>query len=166
MDRIRARLNWAFGGDEIEISLKILESGSTPVVCDVAFYYLPYVEYIARTRPDATFICLRRERKETVESYMLKTEGRDHWRVGGGRPDPWDRLYPKFDAPNKREAIGEYWNMYYEETERLEKAGVRIRTFEMSELNSDEGAKSILKFAGLDCSQARSGIRENAKKKN
>lgn len=162
MDRIRARLGWAFKREEIEKSLGILESRSAPVVCDVAFYYLSYVEYIAETRPDTTFICLRRGREETVESYMLKTEGRDHWRAGEGRPDPWDKLYPKFDAPSKREAIGMYWDMYYSEAERLGKVGVRIRTFDMYELNDAAGASRILEFCGLPPSEGTAGIHENA----
>lgn len=162
MDRIRSRLNWAFKREEIEKSLGILASRSAPVVCDVAFYYLPYVEYIADTRPDATFVCLRRDREETVESYMLKTEGRDHWRVGGGRPDTWDRLYPKFDAPTKREAIGMYWDMYYGETERLARVGIRIKTFDVSALNDVAGASRILEFCSLPPSEESAGIHENA----
>lgn len=162
MDRIRARLNWAFDLGEIEKSLEILESRTSPAVCDVAFYYLPHVKYISQTRPEATFVCLRRDREETVESYMLKTEGHDHWRVGWGKPSPWDRLYPKFNAPSKREAIGMYWDMYYSEAERLERAGIRIRTFDVSDLNSGAGTSEILEFCGLPPSDDLAGIHENA----
>ena len=165
IDRIRTHMSWEFSREGVEKALKFLDSIAEPVVCDVAFYYLPYVEYISEARPETTFVCLRRDREETVESYMLKTVGRDHWRVGGGSPNPWDRLYPKFDAPSKREAIGAYWDMYYREAERLERGGVRIRTFDMSSLNDEEGVAKILEFCGLDSSRAAAGMHENASEK-
>lgn len=163
MDRIMTHMSWDFTPFGIERALDLLESREAAVACDIAFYYLPCVEYIAAARPDATFVCMRRGREETVESYMAKTPGRDHWRHGGGRPDPWDRMYPKFDLGSKREAIGAYWDMYYERTASLESSGVRIRTFDVADLNDEDGARSIMEFAGLDPSAAPVGLRENAR---
>ena len=35
-------------------------------------------------------------------------------------PDPvWDKCFPKFAARDKRDAIGQYWDMYLAEAERL-----------------------------------------------
>jgi hypothetical protein len=158
---IRANLSWDFSRDGVEKVLKTMESRPQGVVGDVAFYYLPYVRYIAEARPDATFICLRRDREGTIESYMKKTEGRDHWRPGEGRPDPWDRMYPKFDAEDKRMAVGMYWDFYYRTVDELARSGTRIRTFDMQDLNEEAGAKSIMEFAGLDHESTRAGLKKN-----
>ncbi len=163
-DRIRTHLSWDFSRDGIEKALKTMESRPEGVVGDVAFYYLPYVAHIAEARPDTTFICLRRDREETVESYMKKTEGRDHWRPRTGKADPWDRLYPKFEAEDKRTAIGMYWDFYHETVDDLARSGARIRTFDMQDLNEEAGAKSIMEFAGLECDAARVGLKKNVGK--
>ena len=164
MDRIRTHMTWDFTKDGMERAIALIESMPGVMVGDVGFYYLPYVEGISDARPDVTFICMKRDRQETIESYMKKTEGRDHWRPGMGRPDPWDRMYPKFDRPTKREAIGAYWDMYYQRSAALEAAGLRIKTFDISSLNDERGVKSIMEFAGLRPSGAAVGIRENAKR--
>jgi hypothetical protein len=162
---IRANLSWDFSREGIEKALKKMESRPQGVVGDVAFYYLPYVRYIAEARPDATFICLRRDREGTIESYMKKTEGRDHWRPeSGDANDNWDRMYPKFKAENKRVAIGMYWDFYYKTVDDLARAEIRIRTFKMEELNEDAGVKSIMKFAGLEHDAAKVGLRHNVGK--
>ena len=39
-------------------------------VGDVAYWYLPYVERILQLYPDTKFVCLRRDREETIASQM------------------------------------------------------------------------------------------------
>lgn len=162
---IRANLSWDFSRDGIEKALKTMESRPQGVVGDVAFYYLPYVRYIAEARPDATFICLRRDREGTIESYMKKTEGRDHWRPGEGRPDHWDRMYPKFEAEDKRTAIGMYWEFYYRAVDELMRSGVRVRTFDMSSLNDEKAVAEILGFCDLESDRPMSGVWKNESRK-
>lgn len=160
-EAIRTGMTWAFREEGAAKALQELESRGRPVSGDVAFYYLPYVEWMALKRPDATFVCLKRDRSETVESYMRKTEERDHWTILCDMADPWDRLYPKFNTRDKREALGMYWDMYYGEAKRLEDKGIRIKTFEMSCLNSEEGIREIMAFAGLTAKFVRAGVRSN-----
>lgn len=158
---IRVHMDWAFNENAAKRALRELESRNCMVAGDVAFYYLPYVEWMAHQRPDATFVCLKRDRQETVESYFRKTGSRDHWSRLCSMGDPWDRLYPKFDTYDKREAIGLYWDMYYQEAKRLEDKGVRIKTFDMSCLNTESGLKELLKFVDVDCSQIKIGTKVN-----
>src|SRR6476620_12404549 len=40
---------------------------------DIAFYYLSYVEAIAAHNANVRFVCLKRDKDETVESWMKKT---------------------------------------------------------------------------------------------
>lgn len=129
---------------------------------DVAFYYLPYVEWISRARPGSTFICLKRDRQETIDSYMKKCGARDHWSRFKTNADPWDRMYPRFDTFDKRSAIGMYWDFYYAEADRLEKSGVRIKTFDMRILNDKAGVESIMEFCGLESSHLPIGIKKNS----
>jgi len=157
----RQRLTWPPSESAMEAVLGFLEGSERPVSGDVAFYYLPCARWIHRRRPDTRFICLRRDREETIESYMEKTEGRDHWSMLSLGVDPWDSKYPKFRTANKRTAIGMYWDMYYAEASRMEREGLQIKTFEMEALNEERGVAAIMNFAGLDPSAAIAGIREN-----
>jgi hypothetical protein len=159
---IRINLPWKFEEKCASKAVETLVGGAGPTAGDVAFYYLPYVEWISRAVPDATFVCIKRDKSETVESYMKKTKGRDHWSRACRYSDPWDRLYPKFDTYDKREAIGMYWDMYYQESERLERSGVRIKTFDMRLLNDESGVRQILEFCGLEASDKVVGIKKNS----
>lgn len=158
----RLALSWKFSEEGIKKILKGFQSSGARVSGDVAFFYLPYVEWVAKEAPETTFICLKRNREETIESYMKKTMHRDHWSRKCTNSDPWDRLYPKFETDDKREAIGMYWDMYYAEATRLEKSGVRIKTFDMNLMNTKEGVKEILEFCGLDSASARVGVKRNS----
>jgi hypothetical protein len=73
-------------------------------------------------------------------------------------------MYPKFEADDKRTAIGMYWDFYYKTVDELVRAGARIRTFGMQDLNEEAGTKSIMEFAGLECDAARVGMKQNVGK--
>lgn len=158
---IRAGLSWEFRESGAKKALEILEKRPFETVGDVAFYYLPYVRWIAKTRPESTFVCLKRDRQETIDSYMKKCGTRDHWSRLKNNADPWDRMYPRFDTFDKRRAIGMYWDSYYAEAEKLEASGVRIKTFDMGLLNQKEGVESILDFCGLKAHQLPVGLKKN-----
>lgn len=159
---IRLGLSWNFSEKGIKKALDIMGGVRDKKVGDIAFYYLPYVEWIASQRPEATFVCMRRDREETIESYMKKSGTRDHWSSMRNDLDPWDRMYPRFKTDDKRAAIGMYWDMYYEETDRLERSGIRIKTFDMHMLNEDSGVERILDFCGLRCLFNPVGIKKNS----
>lgn len=154
------------------------------VIGDIAFYYLNYVETILGMTDAVRFVCIKRDRAETVESWIAKTTIRrwpsrwladrlsswitrtpfhhssNFWEIHDGSKwalDPvWDKTFPKFAAENKRDAIGKYWDYYYAEAESLMgKHPDRFRIFPIASLSRPEGQADILGFIGLSESEMR-----------
>ena len=80
---------------------------------EIGFYYLSYVEQIIADYPTVRFPCLRRDKSETVRSYIDKIwfpgdrtdrqpTHRNHWVNHNGSQwihDPiWDKCYPTLKA--------------------------------------------------------------------
>lgn len=151
----------------LELARRLQRSGAA-LAGDVAFYYLPYVQMIARNR-DIRFVCLKRDRLSTVKSFLRKV-GRGHrWIHHNGarwRRDPvWDKCFPKEDIADRAEAIGAYWDQYYDTAEKLQRqlAG-RFLIVPVEALNSRRGQREILSFVGVSEFQQllRIGMRLNA----
>ena len=148
------------------------------LIGDIAFYYLNYVERIIARNPNVRFVWLLRNRTETVDSWMQKSgierwrskriaerlaswitrepfhESRNFWMDHDGsvwRPDPvWDKCFPKFPGPNKRQAIEQYWDYYYETASRLaDRYPDAIRQVRTETLNKREIQQSLLSFCGV-----------------
>jgi hypothetical protein len=126
------------------------DASDVRIVGDVGFYYLPYVEYALSREPRTKFPCLQRDRTATVESYLRKTRRRNHWVRHRGifyRHDKWDACYPKYDCSNKAQAIGRYWDDYYERAAQLESEfPANVRVFSTENLNTPAGQHQILDF--------------------
>jgi hypothetical protein len=161
---------------------------------DVGYYYLHYVDSIAARHPQARFVCMRRDRAETIESWVDKTkvhhsrrprfadriaslikgepftDSRNFWMAHDGtrwRLDPvWDKTFPKFDASSMEEAIGMYWDDYYRIASRLQaKLPERFRIFDISTLNTEAGQQDLLGFCGISADlQTYSKARANVEK--
>lgn len=120
---------------------------------DVSLYTLPYVEDILKMYPKAKFVSLKRDKKETINSFLKKTEGRNHWQVHNGltyKPCIWDQCFPKYSCETKKQAIGMYWDEYYLTLEKLmEKYPNNINIFNINEMNSHDGISDILSFVGI-----------------
>lgn len=152
------------------------------LIGDVAFYYLSYIEAIAARNPNVRFLCLRRDIDETVESWMKKTEiargntryvvdrvaalilrepfleSQNFWMEHDGTRwvhDPrWDKLFPKYEARSKEDAIRQYCKFYYEEADRLAARLPRIfRYVEMDSLNDRITQSAVLEFVGIPTSE-------------
>ncbi|GAB5450526.1 MAG: hypothetical protein Hals2KO_08540 [Halioglobus sp.] len=179
------------GGDHARLSIdysrqmsvdsytRLQQMQSVNLIGDIAFYYLSYVEEILRLFPQCKFVCIQRDREETVQSWLKKSAiqrwpslwlgdriralltrtpfhtAHNYWQSHDGsvwKPDPvWDSAFPKFDAPTRVEAIGQYWDFYYREAERLQSefAG-SFRIFDVQDLSNADGQREILAFIGLD----------------
>lgn len=148
------------------------------LIGDIAFYYLTYVELLARHNPNVRFVCLRRDREKTIRSWMRKSaierwrskrladrvsslitrspfhELRNFWMEHDGtnwQKDPvWDKCFPKFRAGSKREAIAMYWDYYYEQAEAMAPRlrGV-FRIVETERLDDAEFQSQLLEFCGV-----------------
>jgi hypothetical protein len=145
---------------------------------DIAFYYLSYVDRIATHNPAVRFVCLRRERQATIESWLRKSAiprwpskrladrvaslitrepyhaARNPWMAHDGRDwavDPvWDKCFPKFPGPTRTEAIGQYYDYYYDEVERLaERWPDRFRLIETPRLGEPAVQRDLLTFCGV-----------------
>jgi hypothetical protein len=152
------------------------------LIGDVAFYYLRYVEEIAARNRNVRFICLRRERQATIESWVKKAAiprwrskriadrlasfitrepyytSRNMWMEHDGsvwQPDPvWDKCFPKFVARDMRHAIGQYLDMYLAEAERLTALLPEVfRVVETSRLNDRDMQRDLLQFCGIQAAE-------------
>lgn len=131
----------------------------TEIVGDVAFYWINYVDWIfEHIDSEARFICLQRNRDDTVDSFMRMTAAHDrnHWtrdrHVRGNTVEPYaDRAFPKYHG-TKEEALGLYWDEYYRTATGLQKKYPdNFRIFPMDDLNDIDRTKKLLLFAGVSC---------------
>jgi len=166
-----------------EISLapydKLCQMDKVELIGDIAMYYLTYVEDILKLNPTVKFVCLKRDKNETVKSWLNKTqikrwrskkladyfysiisrtpyfEEYNYWEENDClsiKKDPiWDKCFPKFTASNKEEAIRMYWEYYYNEAEQLaQQYSQNFKIFDISLLNNNEGQSEVLSFCGLN----------------
>jgi len=145
---------------------------------DIAYYYLNYVDDMLAVAPYLRFVCIKRDREATVQSWLRKSAidrwpslwwadriksvltrtpfhtQYNYWQEHDGslwKHDPvWDSCFPKFEAPSKIEAIRMYWDYYYLEAERLQRAHPdNFRLFDVADLSTTAGQQSILSFIGI-----------------
>ncbi len=148
------------------------------LIGDIAFYYLTYVEQILARNPNVRFVCLKRDRTETVESWLVQAsikrwrskriadrlaawitrepfhESHNWWMEHDGsvwRPDPvWDKCFPKFAGPTLRQAVEQYWDYYYETTDALiARHPDRIRQVATESLNDPAVQRALLAYCGV-----------------
>ena len=139
-------------------------------VGDVSMFWLPYLEKILDNSEGLKVICLQRDKQEVVNSYLKKTEGRNHWIKHDGKQwdsCPWDKSYPNFEASNKEDALKKYWDYYYELVDDLiKKYPDRIKIFQMKDLNNAKQVEDLLVFAGFENKRIISNIQKNKIEKN
>lgn len=157
---------------------KLQQMKQVDLIADIAFYYLNYVEELLALAPECVVICMKRDRASTVASWLKKSAIKrwpslwlgdrlkswltrtpfyteyNFWQVHDGsrwKPDPvWDSCFPKFEADSKEEAIGQYWDYYYLEADRLQRRHPdRFRIFDVRDLSFPEGQRQILSFLGI-----------------
>jgi len=122
---------------------------------DVAYYFLPYAEAILERWPMSKFVVLKRERSATVDSFLRKTQGRNHWMDHDGSQwenDPdFDPTFPTLDASSKKAALEQYWDLYYRRVDRLlDRYPDSFTLHSVSALNTSKGRKEILSFIGYE----------------
>ena len=148
-------LPWRIDLRLFSIRLAQFRQCDEPFVADVAFYYLPYIPYLLREFSDLRVIVLRRDKKETVRSFLAKLGRRHHFleapQEWGYQADPkWDPCFPKYPPMDLEAALHLYWEEYYWiADEYARKWPENIRIFEIDALNSERGQCEILKFTGI-----------------
>jgi len=148
------------------------------LIGDIAYYYLSYVDDILARNQDVRFVCIKRDREDTIESWLVKSavqrwpslwladrlkalitrtpfhKTRNFWQEHDGsryQPDQvWDSTFPKFEAETMREAIGKYWDYYYAEAEKTAaRHPQHFRIFPIGAMSNEQGQRDILDFIGL-----------------
>ncbi|SHE35525.1 Sulfotransferase domain-containing protein [Fodinibius roseus] len=160
-------LPWIRSIRDLDDKIKRILSRKEHYVGDIAFYYLPYIEYILANYPQTKIICLKRDRQEVVKSYLKKTRGRNHWVNHNGfiwSHCEWDKCYPTYNNFLKRNAIKKYWEKYYSRVEELILKYPRsIMIIDMYyALNTEDGILEMLNFIGIE--ENNSIIKKDIKK--
>ena len=139
---------------------------------DVASWYLPYIEKVIQDNFDGLktpilgldikVIVLKRDKDEVIESFDEWTGQGNRWQEKGGDWPEYDHAFPTYpDGLSKREAIGQYWEDYYETCEWLEDVTDFVKVFDIDVLNSKEGQQEIFDFLGVDGEYVE--VHENAR---
>ena len=128
------------------------------LVADVGHWWLPHMDTVAKFFPDFRAVVMKRDKAETVESFVKVKNGDskggvNHWIDHDGShwgKVPFDRCYPSYPVSDIREAIGLYWEEYYQRCEKLaERHPGQLKVFDISALKSAEGQREILEFCGF-----------------
>jgi len=162
-------ISWEGGCRAIdEILVGFSATPGVRLIGDAAPYYLPYVGRILAANPQVRFVCLKRDREETVVSFLKMTLHTNYWIAHDGvqwKRTPWDRCFPKYQVSDKAEAIGRYWDDYYRRAAELEAEYPQaFRIFPTDALNTPEGQHAILGYLGIPEESQRLlvGLRLNA----
>lgn len=153
-ERYSNRLPWRRSeqGKFVSRLVSQTRADSELIVGDVALQWGNSLANLARV--GARIVILKRDRSEFVESFMRKSRSRNNWQMprDGGTPNStWYNCFPNFAGPSKREALGQYWDFYYNEL---------VPNFEnefpdssllvyLDVLNSEAGIKRVLDWIGI-----------------
>lgn len=147
-------------------------------VGDCGHYYLPYVSELVAKYPNIKMVCLKRDKQQTVESWIRKTKvikkwthgikelfcffktgkfrvSENRWQTHDGtqwkKNAKWDKCFPKYNGVSYREAIEKYYDYYYDQAEVYQQTfPENFHIFDMNDLNSEEGRSAILEFVGCE----------------
>ena len=157
-EKDECRLKWAGANCVIDKTIAQFQQAQNShpgkIIGDVHFAYLPYVAQLAAKLPNAIFLCLKRNRKATVESWLRKIGRRNPWLEHAGTlgaHSPWDDCFPKLGIPNPKIAANLYWEIYERVTNELQTTFPRqFHLIKTDALNSREGQNRILDLIFLE----------------
>lgn len=142
-------LPWIMDEEELARNLAKTTRTQRSIVCDVASYWLSYVEELLLIAPNTRFICLRRPRTEFAVSMMRKTQ-KD---LCCSRVDGWFGCFPNLHTESvigkaRQDGFEQYWDIYNEKTLSLNEKYECFKIFETVDLNSPEKQFEILTHCG------------------
>ncbi len=150
---IRKLIKWDDDDDELFAWLDYLYeyNHEDSFIGDTGMYYLPYISKIIDKYPEVKVIGIIRKKEEVVNSFLNKTEGRNHWCNHNGEnwkiDKKWDPCFPKYNDSNKKKTIELYWEEYKKETEKLElKYPRNVKIWTLEDFNRVSGKNKILDF--------------------
>lgn len=132
----------------------ISRSQKCDLVGDIAFFWLPCLPSAIRDFPDLKIIVLQRDRAATIKSFMEKTVGVNHWMNHDGtqwKKTVWDGAFPKYEARDKAEAIGKYWDDYYATAgDWLKKCPGNFLLIKLEDLSTEKRQDELFGFLGIE----------------
>ncbi len=153
--KIRKLIKWNNDEQELFKWLEYLLNSNEErmFVGDTGMYYLPYIELIIKRYTNVKVIGLVRNKESVVNSYLNKTEGRNHWYNHDGKywekDSQWDPYYPKYNEKDKKKALELYWEEYNKTTKSLQQEYPNnIKMWSIEKFNTEEGKNKILDFIG------------------
>ncbi len=158
---------WRYDDRYINTLMEKMHRSTTPVAGDIAYHLMPYLETLWDRYAGTKVICLRRDKKATITSFRTKLKGRGRpWQIGiwNGPGKGWrDRAITPAIAGFEK-TISTYYDQYYACAEYYQLARpLHFRIWPMEALNSAEGQREILRFAGVgkEDMQLDVGLRHN-----
>lgn len=156
--------SWEFCDKNINDNLhllynKIVDSGFWNAYA-VAFYFLPYVKYIIRLYPNSKILCLQRNEKDTIQSFIKKMRKKnffvDYTKLSAFRrarlqTDMYYFCFPHFDKIDRIINTKLYYYLYYSIAKEFQKTypkNFKIMWMNTA-INNEEGQIKALKFLGI-----------------
>jgi hypothetical protein len=126
-------------------------------VGDIGIHWIQYVPFLIDTIPDCRIICLKRNKQDTVNSWLnrnwssnfLVAKGSKHWNYKDFNINVGNAVFPRYDLPSDK-AVSQYWDDYYEQAAGLQKQYPdNFLIVSIEKLNKSSDVKSILDFIGI-----------------
>ena len=150
----RVPIPWETSKNELDEAISAVAAYPYTRVGDVASFWLPHLPYVFTLGAPVRVVVLWRARNEVVESFEKHVGDKNHWMKHDGkkwRLEPnWDRAFPKMEAATRAEAIGKYWDLYYDMANELALGFPdSVRIWPVNVLNDRRGLREMLEFVGI-----------------
>ncbi len=163
------RIPWYGGEAKVKNQINYFKvlSRKYDLVGDISFYYLPYVPLIIDAIPGVKFICMQRDKQETVVSYIKWVSRQNFcpWIEHDGTKwqfNHWDHCYPKYSVNTMEEAVALYYDDYYKVAgQYAKKYPDNFKIFSIDALNTETGQLDILHFLGVKNPVLKIGLKTN-----
>lgn len=151
------QMPWKVDRDALQRNLNAFDKRYQPIVGDVSFWWLNYADEVRR-QCNAKFVCLKRDRKDTIESYLYRFRTEDYW----VKKDLYES-YPVFEGTSKAKALSIYYDLYYL-IARKQSENKDFRVYDMdSLLNKEETQRELFDWLELENHKTQPGIKFNSK---
>lgn len=141
------------------------EWAGQPYFAISSYAWVCYIHLAMKMLRDVRFVALKRPREEVIASFMKHWPTENYWtredsihwndqwpclNSTNSSPEQFRASFPQYDLP-KEEAIGAYWDEYYERCEFWrQKLPDNVMVIDWRDaLNTVEGQRKVLDFFGL-----------------
>lgn len=144
----RMRLPWIFDQKRLDNYVNFINLKNNKFIGDVSFYLVNHITELVKIFPECKIIVLKRDKEQTVESFMKKTRGLQHWILNPKIHSPFDFCFPKFPNVEKKEdRIRFYYDLYYSIIDDIPYSNkIYLKT---EHLNNEKRVIEVLKFCNF-----------------